>query len=314
MKHENQSFTLIEILVVIVIIGILSSFIFFTINDSVEKAQIAKSKMFSESIRNNLLLNLVSEYDFNRISGTINQALADSTLVADEWGSNNLYTTGGPFLKDGNDCIDGKCLDFINDSATNLNRIYANSGFDFSSSNFTISYWLNKRGSCRYTSGNYYNSSFAGIIEIINASTGDVTMYHAIMNGDEFVINLCFEDGTSTGDNYLDMGKNILNDWHLIIFSYYNNKLKAYIDGKIFYDDLLGAGKTLRTSSNMRVSIGKLTTYWTKGKMDEVQIYDAAISEAQIKQNYLAGLNNLYAKELISETEYNNKVKTLSYE
>jgi len=38
MKHENQSFTLIEILVVIVIIGILSSFIFFTINDSVEKA------------------------------------------------------------------------------------------------------------------------------------------------------------------------------------------------------------------------------------------------------------------------------------
>jgi len=50
MKKEKQSFTLIEILVVIVIIGILSSFIFFTINDSVEKAQIAKSKMFSESI------------------------------------------------------------------------------------------------------------------------------------------------------------------------------------------------------------------------------------------------------------------------
>jgi len=107
MKHEKQSFTLIEILVVIVIIGILSSFIFFTINDSVEKANIAKSKMFSESIRNNLLLNLVSEWKLDETSGT---------TFYDTWGSNNGTNNGAGFETD---CISGGCVSFDgNDNIT----------------------------------------------------------------------------------------------------------------------------------------------------------------------------------------------------
>jgi prepilin-type N-terminal cleavage/methylation domain-containing protein len=98
MKTVKQSFTLVEILVVIVIIGILSSFIFFTINDSVEKASIAKSKMFSESIRNNLLLNLVSEW---KLDGNAN----------DSWGSNNGTPTSVSYEAEAN-CVSGQCASF----------------------------------------------------------------------------------------------------------------------------------------------------------------------------------------------------------
>jgi len=52
--------------------------------------------------------------------------------------------------------------------------------------------------------------------------------------------------------------------------------------------------------------------YNYSGKIDEVQIYDAAILGAQIQQNYLAGINNLYIKELISEIEYNQRMKELA--
>jgi prepilin-type N-terminal cleavage/methylation domain-containing protein len=106
MKQVKQSFTLVEILVVIVIIGILSSFIFFTINDSVEKANIAKSKMFSESIRNNLLLNLVSEW---KLDGNTN----------DSWGSSNGTWNGASsgtitseaYLSE-SECVSGECIQF----------------------------------------------------------------------------------------------------------------------------------------------------------------------------------------------------------
>jgi prepilin-type N-terminal cleavage/methylation domain-containing protein len=60
MKKEN-SFTLIEILVVIVVIGILSSFILIGINSINENARITKIKVFANSLRNSLLTDIVFE-------------------------------------------------------------------------------------------------------------------------------------------------------------------------------------------------------------------------------------------------------------
>ena len=64
-KLLKTAFTLIELLVVIAIIGILSGLIVVSMSGVTEKANIAKSQVFSNSLRNSLMINTVSQYNFN---------------------------------------------------------------------------------------------------------------------------------------------------------------------------------------------------------------------------------------------------------
>ena len=66
MKTNNKSFTLIELLVVIVIIGILAGVIMISTSSSIDKANIAKSKVFEESVQNNLAANMVSRWTLEK--------------------------------------------------------------------------------------------------------------------------------------------------------------------------------------------------------------------------------------------------------
>lgn len=312
---KTKSFTLIELLVVIVIIGILAGVIVVSTSSAIDKANFAKAQSFSSTVQNELLLDINSEYSFDEMLGTVDQPLANNTLVKDNYSKNNLYTEGGPYLKDEEDCVRGKCLDFINDSATNLNRIYVDNNFDFSPV-FTISYWINKRGSCRYDAGVYSGTNpSGGILEVRNNVTNGYVFYHTIISGNQVSVYLMFSDNTSTGQVIFDIPKNILNSWHLMTFSYdESNNFKAYFDGESFYSNVLGAGKTLEIPSDMRASIGKITTYWTKGKIDEFQIYKNVLTSSQIKQNYIAGLDSLLANDNISKEEYDQRINVLAYE
>ncbi len=47
--------------------------------------------------------------------------------------------------------------------------------------------------------------------------------------------------------------------------------------------------------------------------IDDVRIYNAALSSAQIKQNYIAGLNSMLANGNISKQEYNERINNLAY-
>jgi prepilin-type N-terminal cleavage/methylation domain-containing protein len=310
---KNKSFTLIELLVVIVIIGILAGVIMISTSSSIQKANIAKVKVFNDSTRNSMMLDLLDEYNFDEVAGAIGQPLVDGVLVKDDWGSANLYTSGGPVLRSENDCISGKCLDFINDSATNLNRISRSDSMTFPS-NFTISYWINKRGGCRYNGGIYQNYDGTGFMEMHDADNGNTLIYQGV-TANRFVIYLFFTDSTSK-QLQLTMDKNILDSWHLITFSYSDNTkyLNAYLDGNIFYNDTVELSKNIKTSNNANINIGKYTTYWAKGKVDEFRIYNTALSDAQIKQNYIAGLNSMLANGNISKEDYNERINNLAYE
>lgn len=45
--------------------------------------------------------------------------------------------------------------------------------------------------------------------------------------------------------------------------------------------------------------------------MDDVGIYNAALSSSQIKQNYIAGLNLMLANGTMSKSEYNERIGSL---
>jgi prepilin-type N-terminal cleavage/methylation domain-containing protein len=275
MNKVKQSFTLVEILVVIVIIGILSSFIFFTINDSVEKASIAKSKMFSESIRNNLLLNLVSEW---KLDGDMN----------DSWGSNNgtPYNFPATPWKTETECISGTCLEFdgVDD--------YISCGDDGSLksvNNLTISVWVKP---------------------LTNVGYGRILSNRATSDGYE--ISTSPSDGyiywISNNANLMEVYAGLNQEkWTYIVFTLEDGNLIFYLNGIFANDSNSVVVNSIIHPLYIGQSYGTADRFFN-GFMDEIEIYSAVISETAIKQNYLSGLNNLYGKGLISKAEYDEKI------
>lgn len=97
----NKSFTLIEILAVVLIMGILSSFIVVHLDSVGGLFKDRKGIAFSNFIKNSLLMNLVSEWKLDGDS-------SDSWFINNGTMNNFL---GDPW-KTGTDCIIGPCLSF----------------------------------------------------------------------------------------------------------------------------------------------------------------------------------------------------------
>ena len=103
MSQNNKSFTLIEILVTIVIIGILAGVIMISTSSAIDKASISKSKVFSDSVRNSMLLNLIFESSLDAIEGT-----SSPFLTNENWSGKSMFfyyysSTVSPF-QIANDC------------------------------------------------------------------------------------------------------------------------------------------------------------------------------------------------------------------
>ncbi|MFA7157483.1 MAG: LamG-like jellyroll fold domain-containing protein [Bacilli bacterium] len=150
---KNKSFTLIELLVVIVIIGILAGVIMISTSSSIDKANIAKSKVFEESVANDLAANMVSRWKLDEGTGV---------TANDIWGLNNGSIIGSTWKNDTH-CVSGKCLSF-NGTISD----YIDCGSDDSLNirdKITVSMWVNPRTlptldsnqQTLYTRGNVYS-------------------------------------------------------------------------------------------------------------------------------------------------------------
>jgi len=105
--------------------------------------------------------------------------------------------------------------------------------------------------------------------------------------------------------------------WHNVLAERNNNFIKIYIDGK--YINQKNTTTIFDVNTNLSANIGAM--YFTtdsvfnqffNGSIDDVRIYNAALSSSQIRQNYIAGLNLLLGKGLISGEEYNLRIENLS--
>ncbi len=284
---KNKSFTLIELLVVIVIIGILAGVIMISTSSSIDKANIAKSKVFEESIENNLAANMVSRWKLDEIIGA-----AAPYTTPDQWGSNTgtLYGANGlPQLRPASECVTGGCFKF-----DGVDDYISRDNFYFDQKNICVCTWA-KQDSYKVARilGNTWELD-------VESDLYMVRLYNSTTYA--FYYSSAYHPTT------------YVNKWIHWCFSSNGTNLKIYFNGSEVFSDLISSKLTLPlTDGTSPLYIGRYSSgAYFNGLIDDVKIYNNALSSSQIKQNYVAGLNSLLLKEIISKEEYRQKLENLS--
>lgn len=294
---NNKSFTLIELLVVIVIIGILAGVIMISTSSSIEKANITKLKAFSETIKNSILTNLMSEFKFDEGSGDSTKDTWSSNFTGPLIGFTSTAATYGDINTHGwmseNNCISKTCLKF--DTAQYVNQMLNYPAIGDNS--FTWEFWgktnYNSTGSIIYLNVSGI-TNWQGLFNYPHGTTNKALLY---------IRNSCYI-----------YSNRVINDdkWHHIVGVFDRNKTTpdVYIDGLL--DNGSSHGGECSTVGNIPSGTLSLAVNNFKGTLDEIKMYNEALSLSQIKQSYIAGLDSLLAKGEISKEEYNQNINNLA--
>lgn len=281
----NKSFTLIEILVVVVVIGILSSFVLFLSRYIAQQANIAAAQAFSNSVKSALLLNIVAEWKFE--GPTPAGSNANNSDALDSWLSNNGDTgTHQPTVIASSNCVSGKCLQF--NGTTEYVSVPYNNVLNFGAK-IGVFVWIkgltqtdDKKIISHYDYGNT-NRSWSIGTDDINFNKLEVILSNDGSNGNPHIKQYY------TNSVILD------NVWHYVGFTWNGGvgagggTLKLYIDGKEaavqkIRDDDLSADYTLHNPVGIDLTIGGCLNngnnnpaYLFNGYIDDVRIYNDVI-------------------------------------
>ncbi|MDD3170639.1 MAG: LamG domain-containing protein [Candidatus Pacebacteria bacterium] len=280
----NKSFTLIEILVVIVIIGIISAFIIVSMVGVSDKATIAKGQAFSSSLKNSLMLNLVSEW---KLDGN----------ASDSWGTNNGTLVGPthlPVAKSGTDCISGGCYQFDGTE----DYITAGSLANNLGQSFTVEAWSKRLGS---------TGSYGNLVQINTWGAGQGGFL--IFDRNNGVIQGRIYSSADATEASLNIEINAPdNIWRHYVFTWAKPYFSAYLNGAklgpVSWDHDVGW-------TNNVILIANWASYYFYGLLDNVRIYNSAVPTSQIEQNYYSGLNKLLAQGGFDVAEYQQRLGEL---
>jgi len=288
-KKKNASFTLIELLVVIVIIGILAGVIMISTSSSIDKANFAKAQAFSSTVQNELLSNLVSEWTFDNVSN----------IGEDTWGNNDGSVVGSLEIKEGDECIFGKCVYFSGavGNFINITSSYSLKNID----DFTLSFWFKN-----YTTGTSQGlvSKMYGTKPYWSIWLGNLR-YHVWEIAD--ITSAYYKPDSSHKFNH--------DEWYYVVVTQNGINYTTYSNSIIGLknNDVADFSET-KNDSNLLIGSLTTTSYPFKGYIDDVRIYNTALSLSKIRQNYIMGLNSMLISGSISKEDYNQRINQLAYE
>ncbi len=295
----RKSFTLIELLVVIVIIGILAGVIMISTSSSIDKANVTKLRAFSETIKNSMMMNLVSEFNFDEGSGASAKDTWSSNFTGPLVGFTSTVASYGDTNAHGwmseNNCISGTCLKF--DTAQYINQMTNYPAIGDSS--FTWEFWGK--------TGNEVESSRHSTISlsVTGITNWQGTFDYPHYTSDKalvYIRNACYRYSSST----------IIDDkWHHIVGVFDRSKTTP----DIYLDGLLNNGSSANTECSTVGNIPSGTFYLAtnnfKGVLDEVKMYNEALTLSKVQYNYVSGLDKLLKNNQISKQEYNERINAL---
>jgi len=264
MKNQ-RSFTLIEVLMVITIIGLLASIILITTKGARERAKIAKSLNFAAQVHHVLGAYAVGIWD---LDDQVNP-------TADASGYDNHGTiTGATFTAD---TPSGKGYALDLDGAGDYVSV---SPFDNlrGATQFTIAFWAKfdvPQDSIFWRNGGWLTEVGA-------------TQYR-------FRFNL---DNDWRANFYIN---HIVGQWHHVVISWDGTWTKGYINGELKLDSNLDSAFSVMSDNSDNLYIGHRSAYFS-GFIDDVRIYSEALSSAQIRKLYVEGAKK---KDLAVENDFN---------
>ena len=299
-NKSNLAFTLVELLVAIAIVGLLSTVIFVSFSGVRDKARIAKGLYFAKQLETSLGADLVGRWNFDEGEGN---------TAYDSSGYNNNGTITGATWKcatdDSNNTPSGKGCSLSFSGSSNKVETNITTQNSYFHNGFTISAWIYPKGWGGGDFGRIVNKSDAA-----NASNGFHFSLRRSSSSMEFQMN-------ASSEKYPSNNSISFNQWQHVVLvikpvDANNSSATFYIDGiqSGNLDQPVNKGLSDITTVNP-LTIGNRSNATDRafnGLIDEVLIYSTPLNFSEIQSQYYTGLNNLLAKGLMTEEEYQEKL------
>lgn len=281
---KQRAFTLIELLVVIAIIGVLASVVLVNLSGSREKARVAKSLQFGQSINHALGAYAMGIWSFDYIQENGNATATDVSGY-----DNHCRLIGSPGQVEG---IIRNGLSF--DGSTDYLDCGANPSLEMGTDDITVTVWIKTNSFSADHTGIVTKGAYGGVDKGYELSYRSGTLiqndlhfwigYYDVIEGTNKRIYTSSDD-----DLGLDDG-----NWHFIAVS-------ADRDGDIVYyvdsDDVGSASLAAcegydasNPARNLHIGRWSNAVQSFNGIIDEVRIYKEALSVSEIQKHYVEGL------------------------
>lgn len=205
---------------------------------------------------------LIGQWNFEEGSGAT--AIDSSGNGLNGAISNATYVTG----RDG-----GYALDF--NGSNSFVEVADNSLLD--SSEVAISFWFNSRSNqvahadfLDKGHGSGTNPYHAGFAVQYNSNATDFSAFYG--NGSYF-------EGAGSSQGYLDQ------EWHHVVANLGGPQIELYIDG-VLENTVAANGSILANGANLYFGRHKALGRYYNGLLDDIQIYDSALSQSEVSQIY----------------------------
>jgi prepilin-type N-terminal cleavage/methylation domain-containing protein len=281
----RKGFTLMELLVVIAVIGLLSSIIFAITRGADEQGRIAKGLQFGQHLQNSLGSYAVGIWSFDEGSGSTANDISgwgnNGTLVnSPTWRCASTDTSYTPSAQ-------GCSLEFNGSS----NYVNAGNGTSLNiTSAVTMEAWIKK-------------PDYSRTVDAIIRKSGSYVLYFAgASDGEPQGLQTYFWGlaNPRLGYSYT----NFMNDrWYHVVGTYNGSVAKLYVNGAEVASENKTGNLTI-TSNNVAIGASSENEMYFSGLIDEARIYETALTLSHVQSLYYAGLDKLLGEKQISEQEY----------